>query len=112
MKATPRHLRKPDVEALLAAVQGPTASAIEEATVLRVALEPALARVVGAAPGAAWAELVAAAAELGRWPVDRSGLVGAAGRPDLAADPEAVVEALWDLVTELNECRTILPPGR
>jgi hypothetical protein len=109
MTDTPRHLRKPDVEALLAAADGPTSSALEEATVVREALRPALGRVLGRDAGTPWVELVEAAAATGDWPAARTALVAGAARPDLATDAEAVVEALWDLVTELNERRTIAP---
>jgi hypothetical protein len=109
MTHTPRHLRKPDVEALLAAAGGPTSSALEEATVVREALRPALGRVLGLPDGTPWPELVDAAAAAGGWPPARTGLVAAAERPDRVRDTEAVVEALWDLVTELNERRTLRP---
>lgn len=109
MTDTPRHLRKPDVEALLAAAGGPTSSALEEVTVVREALRPALGRVLGLPEGTPWAGLVASAASAGDWPHTRAALVAEAERPDRARDADAVIEALWDLVTELNERRTITP---
>ena len=109
MEPTPRLLRKPDVEALLTAVSGPAASALEEITVVRHALVPALIRVLGAAPEETWSALVAAAAERGGWPEARRALMALAAAPDTAADLEAVLDALWDLVRELNEVRTIAP---
>jgi len=109
MEPTPRHLRKPDVETLLAAVSGPAASVLEEITVVRHALVPALARVLGCASDTPWSSLVAASAGRGAWPPGRTALVAAAAAPDAAADPEAVLDALWDLVRELNEVRTIAP---
>lgn len=111
MEPTPRHLRKPDVEALLAAVDGATSSVLEEITVVRLALGPALERVLGVEAGASWATLVERAARRGAWSPARVALVAAAAAPDLAVDAEAVLDALWDLVTELNELRTIAPPG-
>ena len=119
MEPTPRLLRKPDVEALLAAVSGPAASVLEEITVVRHALGAALVRVLGVAPDSSWATLVApdsswatlvtTAAERGAWPSRRATLVAAAEAPDRSNDPEAVLDALWDLVRELNEVRTIRP---
>ena len=109
MTDTPRHLRKPDVEALLAAAGGPTSSALEETTVVREALRPALGRVLGRPADTPWTELVTAAATAGGWSATRTTLVAGAGHPDRARDIEAVVEALWDLVTELNERRSITP---
>lgn len=107
MPAAPRHLRKPDVEALLTAVSGPADSALEEITVVRHGLAPALARVLGLDPSAPWAELVAAAADQAAWPPARTALVTAAAAPDAHPDPEAVLDALWDLVRELNELRRL-----
>jgi hypothetical protein len=110
MDPTPRHLRKPDVEALLAAVAGPASSAFEEIAVVRHALRPALLRVLGQDHDATWASLVAAAATRGHWSGSRTRLVAGADTPDQMPDAEAVLDALWDLVTELNEVRTIAPP--
>lgn len=109
MEPTPRLLRKPDVEALLAAVSGPAPSALEEITVVRHALVPALVRLLGVAADSSWPALVAAAAERGAWPSRRTTLVAAAAAPDRSNDAEAVLDALWDLVRELNEVRTIKP---
>ena len=109
MEPTPRLLRKPDVEALCAAVSGPAASVLEEITVVRHALVAALVRVLGVAPDSSWATLVTTAAERGAWPSRRTTLVAAAEAPDRSNDPEAVLDALWDLVRELNEVRTIRP---
>jgi hypothetical protein len=109
MKDTPRHLRKPEVEALLAAVAGPASSALEEATVLRFALDPVLRRVLAPEPDVPWGALVDAGAAQGAWSPARTALLRSAEHPDRAPDVEAVVEALWDLVTELNERRTIAP---
>jgi hypothetical protein len=110
MDPTPRHLRKPDVENLLAAVAGPASSALEEIAVVRHALRPALLRVLGQDHDATWAALVAAAASRGHWSASRARLVRGADAPHEMPDPEAVLDALWDLVTELNEVRTIAAP--
>ena len=111
MDPTPRHLRKPDVEALLGAVSGPADSALEEIAVVRHALRPALVRVLGREPDAPWAVLVDAAAVRGGWSARRTRLVQLADAPQDEPDVEAVLDALWDLVTELNELRTIAPPA-
>lgn len=111
MSPTPRNLRKPDVEALLAAVSGPTSSAFEEIAVVQHGLVPALARVVGLGADAGWTALVTAAATQGAWPAGRTGLLLGAAGPHHVADPEAVLDALWDLMRELNELRTIAPGG-
>jgi hypothetical protein len=99
-----RPLTKREVETLLASCEGPSASALEEITVVREALAVALARLVGR-PGAPWPDLVASAAAAGRWSPQRHALVAAAARPDEHPDPDAVLDALWDLVQELNERR-------
>ena len=109
MPPTPRLLRKPDVEALLAAVSGPASSALEEIAVVQRGLIPPLARAVGVAPETPWDELIAAAGVQGRWPAARARVLTAATAPDRLADPEPVLDALWDLVRELNELRTIAP---
>ena len=110
MDPTSRHLRKPDVEALLAAVAGPASSALEEIAVVRHALRPALVRVLGQEPDTPWVALVAAGALGGGWPAERTRLLLGADAPHEMPDVEAVLDALWDLVTELNELRTIAPP--
>ena len=73
---------------------------------VRARLLPAL-RTVLDEPDAEWSELVSEAAGLEGWSDERRDLLTGADAPDLAADPEAVLWALWDLVTELNERRTL-----
>ncbi|CAB4739490.1 unannotated protein [freshwater metagenome] len=109
MDPTPRHLRKPDVEALLDAISGPASSALEEIAVVRHALGPALARVLGRERDVTWAMLIDAAARRGHWTALRTQLLLAADAPQDMPDVEAVLDALWHLVTELNELRTIGP---
>lgn len=111
MALTPRLLRKPDVEALLAAVSGPASSALEEIAVVQRGLIPAIARATGRSPAEPWPELVAAAGVQGRWPEQRTRMLTTATTPDRLADPEPLLDALWDLVRELNELRTIAPAG-
>ena len=101
MDPTPRHLRKPDVEALLDAISGPASSALEEIAVVRHAL--------GRERDVSWAMLIDAAARRGHWTARRTQLLLAADAPQDMPDVEAVLDALWDLVTELNELRTIGP---
>jgi hypothetical protein len=101
-----RPLSKHEVESLLTSCEGATSSVLEEVTVVRVALAVALGRLLDLA-GAPWPELAAQAAAVGGWPDARRHLVAAAADPDRHADPEAVLDALWDLVQELNERRTL-----
>lgn len=110
MSSAPRQLRKPDVEALLAAVSGPADSALEEITVVRQGLTPALARVLGVEATLPWPSLVESAAAAAAWSPERRALVTAAGAPDAHPDPEAVLDALWELVRELNELRRLATP--
>ena len=109
MDTSPRSLRKPDVEALLGAVADPSASVLEEIAVVRNALIPALRRVLRRDGDAPWAALIASASQVGQWQPTRGALLAAADTADAAIDAEAVLDALWDLVTELNEVRTIKP---
>ena len=76
---------------------------------MRHALGPALARVLGREPDVPWATLIDAAARRGQWPERRTQLLLAGESPQDMPDVEAVLDALWDLVTELNERRTIGP---
>jgi len=71
---------------------------------LRVRLITAL-RIVLEQPTADWNELVRAAAEFDDWDAVRRARLLSADAPHLAPDAEAVLWALWDLVTELNERR-------
>ena len=75
----------------------------------RHALGPALARVLGREPDAPWAMLIDAAARRGHWPARRTQLLLAGDAPQDMPDVEAVLDALCDLVSELNELRTIGP---
>ncbi len=109
MDTSPRSLRKPDVEALLASVAGPSESVFEEITVVRRALTHALRRLLRSEDDAPWSALIASAAQVGQWPPARAALLAAADTPVAAIDAEAVLDALWALVTELNEVRTIKP---
>jgi hypothetical protein len=101
-----RPLTKREVEALLSSCEGASASALEEITAVREALAVALVRLVGG-PGAPWPYLVADAAAAGGWSPQRQALLTAAVRPDEHPDPDSVLDALWDLVQELNERRRL-----
>jgi hypothetical protein len=103
---TERPLTKREVEALLESCEGATASALEEITVVRAALAVAVGRLLDA-PDAQWADLVERAASVAGWPPSRRDLLAAAAKPDEHPDPDAVLDALWDLVQELNERRTV-----
>ena len=109
MDTSPRSLRKPDVEALLASVSGPSASVFEEIMIVRNALTHALRRLLRSEEDAPWSALIASATQVGQWPPMRAALLAAADTPDAAIGAEAVLAALWNLVTELNEVRTIKP---
>lgn len=99
-------LRKDQAEDLLRALDSATSGPLEEITIIRARVEAAL-RLVLDSPSAAWAELLSVASDLEGWDDERTDLLRRADAPDLAADPEAVLWALWDLVTELNERRTL-----
>ena len=101
-----RPLTKREVETLLASCEGATASALEEITVVRAALAIALARLLDAS-GSTWPALIDGAAAAGGWATPRRALLAAAAEPDVHPDPDAVLDALWDLVQELNERRTL-----
>ena len=101
-----RPLTKREVETLLASCEGATASALEEITVVRAALAVVLGRLLDAT-GAPWSELIERAATEGGWAAPRRALLAAASEPDVHPDPDAVLDALWDLVQELNERRTL-----
>ena len=99
-------LRKDQTEDLLVALDSATSGPLEEITMVRERLVVAL-RLVLDRPSAGWVELVAAAADQERWDDTRIARLGRAASPDRAADPEEVLWALWDLVTELSERRTL-----
>lgn len=98
-------LRKDQTEELLAALDSATSGPLEEITIARERLTVALRIVLESESG--WDELIADAARRNGWSAERRDLLGRASRPDDTADPEAVLWALWDLVTELNERRTL-----
>ena len=99
-------LRKGQSEQLLESLESATSGPLEEITVVRDALGTAL-RVVLDQPTADWPALVDGAAKLDRWPADRALILQLASTPNEAPDPEAVLSAMWDLVTELNERRSL-----
>jgi hypothetical protein len=98
-------LRKDQTEELLGALDSATSGPLEEITVAREKLTVALRIVLESEAG--WASLIADAAAREGWSTDRREVLVQAARPDTAADPEAVLWELWDLVTELNERRTL-----
>ena len=98
-------LRKDQTEELLGALDSATSGPLEEITVAREKLTVALRIVLES--DADWADLTAEAARRNGWNADRRDLLAQAARPDGAADPEAILWELWDLVTELNERRTL-----
>lgn len=98
-------LRKDQTEELLGALDSATSGPLEEITVAREKLTVALR--IALDSDAEWVELIADATARGGWTADRRDLLLQASRPDGAADPEAILWELWDLVTELNERRTL-----
>jgi hypothetical protein len=103
---TGRPLAKREVETLLASCEGATSSALEEITMVRAALAVPLGRLLDAAD-APWRDLITRAATAGGWSHERRDVLAAAAQPDTHPDPDAVLDALWDLVQELNERRTL-----
>jgi hypothetical protein len=99
------HLRKDQTERLLEALDSATSGPLEEITVARERLTDALRVVLESEAG--WPELIADAAARASWDDHRRELLLSAARPERAADPESLLWALWDLVTELNERRTL-----
>ena len=98
-------LRKDQTEELLGALDSATSGPLEEPTIAREKLTTALRAVLES--DADWLGLIAEATRRGGWEANRHDLLASAARPDAAADAEAVLWALWDLVTELNERRTL-----
>ncbi len=98
-------LRKDQTEALLDALDSATSGPIEEITVARERLTAALRVVLES--DAEWTVLIDEAARVDGWDEDRRRLLRAAVDPVSAADPDTMLWALWDLVTELNERRTL-----
>lgn len=98
-------LRKDQTEALVGALDSATSGPLEEITVARRHLVVALRIVLES--DADWHQLIAAAAARDDWPDERRSILELAGQPDLAPDAEAVLEAMWELITELNERRTL-----
>jgi hypothetical protein len=90
-------LGKAQVEALLAAASVPVEGVAAEIAAVQAALRPVLARLTGLRDGASWAEVIAAA-RLPEW--RRALLLSEAPTP-------ARLDALWALVTELNETRRL-----
>ncbi|MEQ8840347.1 MAG: hypothetical protein RIB98_05170 [Acidimicrobiales bacterium] len=100
-------LRKDQAEALLTSLDSATSGPLEEITVIREQLTIAL-RVVLDRDGD-WSSLVPAAAVAGGWTDDHTALLASADTPELASDAEAVLWAMWDLVTQLSEERSLNP---
>lgn len=98
-------LRKDQTEALLDALDSATSGPLEEITVARERLTAALRVVLES--DAEWTVLIDEAARIDGWDEDRRRLLRAAADPVSAADPDTMLWALWDLVTELNERRTL-----
>ena len=99
------HLRKDQTEALLEALDSATSGPLEEVTIARERLTDALRVVLESDAG--WNELVRDAATRGGWDDGRRDMLLRASHPERAADVESLLTALWDLVTELNERRTL-----
>lgn len=99
------HLRKDQAEALLEALESATSGPLEEITVARERLSVALRIVLDS--NEAWTALIDEAARVDGWDDARRELLRSADEPAAATDPETVLWALWDLVTELNERRTL-----
>jgi hypothetical protein len=99
-------LRKDQAEELISALDSATSGPLEEITMIRARLTTAL-RIVLELPTAGWNELVHAAADIDDWDIERRAQLLSADAPHLASDSEAVLWALWDLVTELNERRCL-----
>jgi hypothetical protein len=99
-------LRKDQAEELISALDSATSGPLEEITMVRARLTTAL-RIVLERPTAGWNELVYAAADVDDWDAERRAQLLSADVPHLASDSEAVLWALWDLVTELNERRCL-----
>ena len=95
-----KKLTKQEAERLIAALDD---RGIEDDQLgrLRAAASTALARLLGRE--APWSELVEAAAEVAGWPSDRVRLLC---REDLD-DAGDVVEAMYELITELSETRSL-----
>ena len=98
-------LRKEQTEALLDALDSATSGPLEEITVARERLTDALRVVLESDAG--WTALIDEAARVDGWDDGRRQLLLTATDPVSAADPDTVLWALWDLVTELNERRTL-----
>lgn len=99
------HLRKDQTEALLEALDSATSGPLEEITIVRAKLRDALRIVLES--DEPWSGLITHAARLDGWHDQRRDRLLRADRPDAEADPDTLLTALWDLVTELNERRTL-----
>jgi hypothetical protein len=100
-----KRLRKDQTEALLHALDSATSGPLEEITVARERLCVAL-RLVLESDGD-WPDLIDGAAQRAEWSEERRLLLRRAEHPEHDADPEETLWALWELVTELNERRTL-----
>jgi hypothetical protein len=90
----------------------PADSATVEVDQVREAVAGPLAFVIGAGQDAGWVALVDRAAELGGWGRDRWAALRVAVEPDRLDDLGSTLQALWGLVTELNECRALAGTSR
>lgn len=99
------HLRKDQTETLLEALDSATSGPLEEVTIARERLTDALRVVLES--DADWTGLVREAAARDGWDDSLRDLLVRAAHPERTADIESVLSALWDLVTELNERRTL-----
>lgn len=90
----------------MAGLDSATSGPAEEVAVLREQLTTAL-RIVLDDDTAGWAALIDGAAVRGGWNASRTDMLRAAADTSSPHDSEAILWALWDLVTELNERRDI-----
>ena len=94
-----KKLTKQEAERLIAALDD-RGIADDQLERLRAAASTALARLLGRE--APWSELVEAAAEVAGWSNDRVRLLCRENRDD-----DDVVEAMYELITELSETRSL-----
>lgn len=90
---------------MLRRAAAPAEDRTAEVDQVREALHGPLARLVGAAPECGWAALVDRASAVAGWGQARSRLLRGAVDPQGSEGPGATLDALWELVTELNERR-------
>ena len=94
-----KRLSKQEVERLIAALDG--GGDEDRLERLRAAVAIALARLL--ARDAPWNELIELAATTGGWSPERARRL----RDDPSQDLDDAIDALYDLITELNETRSL-----